>query len=56
MLGMRWSQSMSRRNRYATRRGDNAQCFTGKPARRWWTVVRLAVRNNAVTDIRNLTH
>lgn len=47
---------MSRRNRYATRRGDNAQCFTGKPARRWDSSCDYCGGGiMPLLDIRNLT-
>ncbi len=47
--------SMSRRGRYATRRGDNAQCFTGKPARRWDSSCDYCGGIMPLLDIRNLT-
>lgn len=41
---------------YATRRGDNAQCFTGKPARRWDSSCDYCGGGiMPLLDIRNLT-
>ncbi|SUG88345.1 Peptide transport system ATP-binding protein sapD [Salmonella enterica subsp. enterica] len=43
-------------DRYATRRGDNAQCFTGKPARRWDSSCDYCGGGiMPLLDIRNLT-
>ncbi|VEA22236.1 Peptide transport system ATP-binding protein sapD [Salmonella enterica subsp. enterica] len=43
-------------DRYVTRRGDNAQCFTGKPARRWDSSCDYCGGGiMPLLDIRNLT-